>query len=228
MMTRLHRSQLPGPGILRKRSGRDFAYVTPDGSLVRDEETLHHIRSLAIPPAWGNVWICPWKNGHIQALGTDLAGRRQYRYHDEWRRRRDDERFSRMLEFASQLPALRRAVDRDLEQPSLSRSRVLALGIRLLDIGMFRAGGEEYAEEHETYGLAMLEKRHVSIRRGRASFDYRAKSGKQRGLEIADPTGGGAPCQAAAVRTHAGGSKCRSEGRGNAWQHGASLQKVLH
>lgn len=148
---------------------------------------LERIRTLAIPPAWSDVWICPWPNGHIQAVGTDAAGRRQYRYHDAWRRRRDAEKFDRMLELAATLPALRTAVSEALAGSGLERQRVLALGVRLLDIGMFRIGGEEYAEAHETYGLATLERRHVVVRKGVAVFDYAAKGGKQRLLAVTDP-----------------------------------------
>lgn len=186
-MARIRRSHLNGPAICRRRSGRGFRYCWATGEALQDPATLERIRALAIPPAWTDVWICPWPNGHIQATGTDAAGRRQYRYHDEWRRLRDIEKFSHMVAFATALPALRVVLDRDLGQPGLSRSRVLALSVRLLEIGMFRIGGEEYAEAHETYGLATIEKRHVSIRNGSAIFDYAAKGGKQRILTITDP-----------------------------------------
>jgi DNA topoisomerase I len=183
---RLRRSQLNRAGIVRARCGKGFSYLTPDGKRV-DEPTLDRIKSLVIPPAWTEVWICPFPNGHIQAVGIDSAGRRQYRYHDAWTKRRDGEKFDRMIEFASCLPELRGKVATDLRQPGLPKSRVLALGVRMLDIGMFRIGGEEYAAEHETYGLATLEKRHLRIHAGDAYFDYLAKGGKRRQIVISDP-----------------------------------------
>lgn len=168
------------------RNGRGFRYVEPSGRPVDDEMTLGRIRALVIPPAWNDVWICPHANGHIQAVGTDAAGRRQYRYHDAWRERRDAEKFARLVEFGHVLPALRSTVEADLALPGMVRERVLALGVRLLDIGMFRIGGEAYAEEHETYGLATLEKRHAQVRDGLVIFDYVAKGGKRRRIEVAD------------------------------------------
>jgi DNA topoisomerase I len=182
---RLLRSQLHRPGIVRLGCGKGFTYLGPDGTRVRRPD-LERIRALVIPPAWRDVWICPSPNGHIQAVGIDAAGRRQYRYHDKWTKRRDGEKFTRMIDFASCLPDLRSKVAADLGLDGLPKSRVLALGIRLLDVGMFRIGGEEYAAEHETYGLATLEKRHVRIRGGEAYFDYSAKGGKRRQIVIAD------------------------------------------
>lgn len=183
---RLRRSRLDEPGIRRIRRGRGFTYVGP-GSEPIDEVTRERIAQLAIPPAWTDVWICPFPNGHIQAIGTDAAGRRQYRYHDAWRRQRDAEKFARLLEFARGLPELRASVTSDLKLTGLSKDRVLAAGIRLLDVGMFRIGGEEYAESHETFGVATIEKRHLHVRGGIACFDYAAKGGKRRRIEIADP-----------------------------------------
>jgi DNA topoisomerase I len=185
--TRLRRSQLDQPGIRRVRSGRGFRYAAPDGCSV-DEDARARIQALVLPPAWEDVWICPYPNGHIQAFGTDAAGRRQYRYHDQWRARKDAEKFSRIVEFGRHLPELRASVTADLCLPGFPKDRVLALGTRLLDIGMFRIGGEEYAQEHETFGLATLEKRHVRIRAGIAEFDYLAKGGKRRQLAIAEPS----------------------------------------
>jgi DNA topoisomerase-1 len=148
---------------------------------------LARVRSLAIPPAWTDVWICPWPNGHIQAVGTDAAGRKQYRYHDAWRTRRDQEKFDHMLEFARALPAMRRTLARDLEGDELSRDRVLACATRLLDIGFFRIGTEGYAEQNDTYGLATIQKRHVRVADGTVTFDYQAKSGKRRVRAVVDP-----------------------------------------
>jgi DNA topoisomerase IB len=183
---RLRRSRLDAPGIRRVRCRRGFRYVAPAGGPV-DAATEERIRSLAIPPAWEDVWISPFPNGHIQAIGVDAAGRRQYRYHDAWRARRDAEKFVRILDFARRLPQVRAAVTADLCLSGLPRDRVLALGVRLLDVGMFRIGGEEYAEQHETFGLATIERRHVGIRDGVACFDYPAKGGIRRQIEVSDP-----------------------------------------
>jgi DNA topoisomerase IB len=183
---RLRRSDPHRAGISRVRSGKGFTYLGVDRKPV-DAETRARIKALVIPPAWTAVWISPFPNGHIQAVGIDAAGRRQYRYHDAWTKRRDGEKFTRMIDFATSLPALRAQVAADLRQGGLPKSRVLALGLRLLDVGMFRIGGEEYAAEHETYGLATLEKRHVRLHDGAAFFDYSAKGGKRRQIVISDP-----------------------------------------
>jgi DNA topoisomerase I len=137
-MPRLRRSDLNGPGIVRRKCGRGFSYRWSAGPIVKDKEVLERISSLAIPPAWKQVWICPWPHGHIQAIGIDAAGRRQYRYHDAWRTQRDKEKFERILEFGRALPTLRKAVALDLVGRGLGRRRVTAVGIRLLDIGCFR------------------------------------------------------------------------------------------
>jgi len=184
---RLRRSRLDAPAIHRRRYGAGFRFTDASGWPIADPETIERIRALVIPPAWKDVWICPWPNGHIQAVGTDAAGRRQYRYHDEWRRRRDAEKFSKMLEFGSALPGLRAATDRDLVLEGMPRERTLALAVQLLDCGLFRVGGEEYAEEHQTFGLATLERNHVRIRNGQATFDYAAKGGIERKIAIDDP-----------------------------------------
>jgi DNA topoisomerase IB len=182
---RLRRSDCSGPGIRRQVRGRGFSYANADGSPITEEDGAR-IAELVIPPAWTDVWICPWSNGHIQATGTDAAGRRQYRYHDVWRIHRDREKFERVVEFARLLPGLRRKVDRDLSGPDLDRARVLAAIVRLLDVGLFRIGGEEYAEEHETFGVASLRKEHVHIRDGAMVFDYPAKGSIQRKVEVRD------------------------------------------
>ncbi len=161
--------------------------MDPDGRRVADEGVLKRIRGLAIPPAWRDVWICPYANGHLQATGIDAAGRKQYLYHDDWRNRRDQEKFDSMLEFAAALPNMRRRVRRDLAGPELSRTRVLACAARLLDLGFFRIGSEDYAERNESYGLATMLKRHVRIEHDEVVFDYTAKSGRRRVQAIADP-----------------------------------------
>jgi DNA topoisomerase IB len=185
----LVRSEITGPGILRRRRGRGFSYLGPDGGPVTGTETLSRIKALVIPPAWEGVWICPDPNGHIQAVGTDAAGRRQYRYHDRWRELRDREKFDRMLEFGRILPKIRVVVDRHLDGPAtLSRERVLAAAIRLIDLGFFRPGGDEYAAENGSYGLATIRREHVTCsRNGEITFDYIGKSGKQHEQAVVDP-----------------------------------------
>jgi DNA topoisomerase IB len=183
------------PGIVRRRAGRGFVYIDADGGKVDDEDTLARIRALAIPPAWTDVWICPWPNGHIQAVGTDARGRKQYRYHDVWRLRRDQEKFDKMLEFAAALPTLRQRCTELVAGSSVGtpellfpRERVLACATRLLDLGFFRIGTEGYAEENQSYGLATIRKSHVKVSAdGTVTFDYIAKSGKRRIQSIADP-----------------------------------------
>jgi DNA topoisomerase IB len=170
------------------RRGRGFSYVDEDGSPITEPEVLDRIRALAIPPAWSDVWICPHPRGHIQATGIDGAGRKQYRYHDVWRERQDQLKFDRMVRFARALPALRERLDSDLALRGLVRPRVLACGVRLLDLGFFRVGGERYEAENETYGLATLRKRHLRFERGEAVFDFRAKGGKREVRTVADPT----------------------------------------
>ncbi|MGE2814447.1 DNA topoisomerase IB [Mycobacterium heidelbergense] len=184
---RLRRSELSKPGITRKRRGKGFAYFGSDGEPLDDQRTLQRIKDLVIPPAWKKVWISPHPNGHIQAVGTDAAGRRQYLYHAAWQQERAEEKFDRVLELSAQLPAWRDRVAADLAGRGLTRERVLALALRLLDRGYFRAGGEQYAEEHESYGIATLLCEHVTVRREAVEFDYPAKSGVRRTLEIEDP-----------------------------------------
>src|SRR5215510_9718081 len=158
---RLHRVDCASPGFGRTRRGRGFSYHDADGRPIRDPELRERIRALVIPPAWQDVWICPDPHGHLQAVGTDAAGRLQYLYHAEWRARRDQEKFDKVLEFARLLPEMRVETDRMLSGRTLKRDRVLAASVRLLDRGFFRIGGEEYAAEHGSFGLATLEKRHV-------------------------------------------------------------------
>jgi DNA topoisomerase I len=183
---RLRRSDLGKPGIARKRRGKGFAYFGPEGDLLSDADTLQRIKELVIPPAWKKVWISPHPNGHIQAVGTDAAGRRQYIYHPTWQQERAEEKFDRVLDLSAQLPLWRARVAKDLAGRGLTRARVLALALRLLDRGYFRAGGEQYAEEHESYGIATLLCDHVTVHRRAVEFDYPAKSGVQRTVEIED------------------------------------------
>jgi DNA topoisomerase I len=156
------------------------------GERITDEDVLERIRALAIPPGWEDVWICADPLGHIQATGMDARRRKQYRYHDRWRERRDREKFDSMVEFARGLPQLRERVERDLRKRKLSRERVLALGVRLLDRGFFRIGSEDYAEENETYGVATMRKRHVTVRADDVVFDYEAKGGQRRVQVVGD------------------------------------------
>jgi DNA topoisomerase IB len=176
-----------GPGIARRRRGRGFAYLDADGAPVADEATVDRIRALAIPPAWRDVWICSDARGHIQATGIDAAGRKQYRYHDDWRRRRDQAKFDAMVAFARALPRLRRQVARDLAGDGLDEARVLACAVRLLDVGLFRIGGEDYAAQNETYGLTTLRRSHVRVERDGLLFDFPAKHGQRRVQQVEDP-----------------------------------------
>ncbi|MGI8460226.1 MAG: DNA topoisomerase IB [Solirubrobacterales bacterium] len=186
-MARLKRADCSGPGIRRVRRGRGFSYIDElTDERVSDEPTLERIAALVIPPAWKEVWICSAANGHIQATGFDDAGRKQYLYHDRWRHHRDREKFESVLELAALLPTVRSRLKRDLKKPGLARERVLATAVRLLDLGFFRIGSEQYAEENETYGLATLRKKHVSIERGKIVFEYTAKNSQKRVQVIDD------------------------------------------
>jgi DNA topoisomerase IB len=172
-------------GIRRRRCGRGFRYFGPDGP-VTDEQVLTRIRALVIPPAWQDVWICANPRGHIQATGTNAAGRRQYLYHPLWREQRDHVKHDRAMELGAALPGVREAVSRHLEGDGLGRGRVLAAAVRLIDLGFFRPGGEEYAEENGSFGLATILKEHVTCAKGQLMFDYTAKSGKHREQAIAE------------------------------------------
>ncbi len=184
---RLRRSDCSGPGIARRRHGGGFSYLDPEGGRVADEDALERIRGLAIPPAWREVWICSDPFGHIQATGLDEAGRKQYLYHERWHLRAAQRKFESMREFAAALPKLRRAVRRDLAREGLPRERALACPVRLLDLGFFRIGGEEYAETNESYGVATVLREHVSIEGEEVVFDFPAKSGQRRVQSIRDP-----------------------------------------
>jgi DNA topoisomerase I len=198
---RLRRSDCAAPGIARRRRGRGFEYRDPAGERIDDPEALERISRLAIPPAWREVWICMDSLGHLQATGIDAAGRKQYLYHPQWRSHRDRLKFDSMIAFGEALPRLRRRLGRDLavtptratsatkaaSSAELPRERVLACSVRLLDLGFFRIGSEDYAERNESYGLTTMLKRHVSIADEEVIFDYVAKSGVRRVQAIADP-----------------------------------------
>jgi DNA topoisomerase-1 len=184
---RLRRSAVNGPGISRVRNGKGFAYRGPDGELIADEGILQRINDLVIPPAWKKVWISPHLNGHIQAVGTDVAGRRQYLYHQQWQDERAEEKFDRVFEMSKKLPQWRGRIADDLKAPGLKRDRVLGLALHLLDRGYFRAGGEQYAEDNDSYGIATLLCEHVTLRSDAVAFDYPAKSGVRRTVDVEDP-----------------------------------------
>ncbi|HEY3866645.1 MAG TPA: DNA topoisomerase IB [Solirubrobacteraceae bacterium] len=201
-MPRLRRSDCAAPGIARRRRGRGFEYRDPAGDRIDDPEALERISQLAIPPAWREAWICMDSLGHLQATGIDAAGRKQYLYHPCWRSHRDRLKFDSMIAFGESLPRLRRRLGRDLAaEPAtratptaksgsaaeLPRERTLACAVRLLDLGFFRIGSEDYAERNESYGLTTMLKRHVSIAASEVIFDYVAKSGVRRVQAIADP-----------------------------------------
>jgi DNA topoisomerase I len=185
-VARLRRVDCSGPGIRRRRRGKGFEYLDEEGRRISEPSLLERIRELAIPPAWEEVWICPYPLGHIQATGTDAAGRKQYRYHDLWRERRDREKFESMTRFARALPRLRRRVSRDLRRDGMPRDKALACAVRLLDRGFFRVGSEDYAEENDTYGIATMEKRHVTVSGDEVTFDYESKGGRRRLQSIGD------------------------------------------
>jgi DNA topoisomerase IB len=191
-MPRLRRSSCAAPGIARRRRGRGFEYLDSDREHIDDPEVLERIDALAIPPAWREVWICMDPLGHLQATGLDAARRKQYLYHEYWRTHRDRLKFDSMLQFGHALPRLRRRVARDLRfqaplsSSGLSESLVLACSVRLLDLGFFRIGSEDYAERNESYGLTTMLRQHVTIEDGEITFDFPAKSGQRRVQAIAD------------------------------------------
>jgi DNA topoisomerase-1 len=165
------------PGITRQRAGRGFTYRDVDRSTIRDPDVRARIAALAIPPAWTDVWICPWPNGHIQATGRDARGRKQYRYHAEWRSRRGSDKFERMIEFGRVLPRLRRRCDRDLRRRGLPREKVLAAVLRLLELTLIRVGNDAYARLNRSFGLTTLRDRHAKVTGSRIRFRFRSKSG---------------------------------------------------
>ena len=165
------------PGITRVRSGRGFSYRAPDGSTIADRQVRERIAALAIPPAWTEVWICPWPNGHLQATGRDARGRKQYRYHADWGSRRGAEKFDRVLEFARVLPRVRRRIDADLRKRGLPREKVLAAVVRLLELTLIRVGNDEYARLNRSFGLTTLRDRHATVQGDTIRFRFRSKSG---------------------------------------------------
>jgi DNA topoisomerase-1 len=174
------------PGIARKRHGRGFRYVDSDGRAVRDKETLARIRSLVIPPAWRQVWICPNPKGHLQATGRDGRGRKQSRYHPRWRAVRDETKYERMLLFGAALPGIRERVEHDLALPGLPRRKVLATIVRLMETTLIRVGNAEYARENHSYGLTTMRNRHVRVAGSTVSFDFKGKSGVRHTIDVND------------------------------------------
>jgi DNA topoisomerase I len=201
-MPRLKRVDCSRPGITRRRRGKGYEYLYPDGSPVTPEDRAR-ISDLVIPPAWQDVWVCLDENGHLQATGTDAAGRKQYLYHPQWRLRRDRRKFEDMLDFARCLPRITAICEEQLAADGLGRERVLACSIRLLYRGLFRIGSEGYAEQNQTYGLATILKRHVRVTGDLIAFDYVGKGEKRRMFAMPDPQT--APVVAALKRRRGGG-----------------------
>jgi DNA topoisomerase IB len=220
---RLRRSDCSGKGITRLRRGRGFTYRDARGRPVRDPDELLRIKELAIPPAWEDVWICGDPLGHLQATGIDAAGRKQYLYHQRWREMRDREKFDHMVDFAKALPALRRRVLRTLRaSDDLDEDRVLAGSVRLLDVGLFRVGSEQYADDEGGVGLATVRKQHVTVTPGEAVFDYLAKGGVRRVQAVQD-----APLVellAALKRRRSGGEALLAYREGRRWHDVRSEQ----
>jgi DNA topoisomerase-1 len=174
------------PGIRRKRWGRSFRYFDPEGKPVHDEKTLARIKSLAIPPAWREVWICPLPYGHLQATGRDAKGRKQSRYHPRWREMRDETKYERMRLFGEWLPRIRERVEHDLALPGLPREKVLATIVRLLETTFIRVGNQEYAKENHSYGLTTLRNKHVDVEGSTVHFKFKGKSGRVHQIDLED------------------------------------------
>jgi DNA topoisomerase I len=186
-MARTRRVDTNGPGITRVKRGLGFSYHEENGTTISDKATLERIRALAIPPAWKNVWICPHPRGHVQATGYDVAGRKQYRYHDDWRESRDRVKFQEMEHFARSLPELRERLDKGLRRRELDFDRVCSCAVRLLDLGLFRVGNERYEADNESYGLTTIKRQHMKISGKVATFKYPSKSGQESVHEISHP-----------------------------------------
>jgi DNA topoisomerase-1 len=174
------------PGIRRQRRGKGFTYIDPQRRTVKDEKTLERIQKLVIPPAWTDVWICPRPNGHLQATGRDARGRKQYRYHANWREVRDETKFGRMIAFGESLPKIRERIDRDMSQRGLGREKVLATVVKLLETTLIRVGNKEYVKQNNSFGLTTLRDQHVDVDGATLRFEFRGKSGKEHSVEVHD------------------------------------------
>lgn len=175
------------PGIRRKPDGKGFTYLDTNGEPIRDETILERIKSLAIPPAWEEVWICPSPNGHIQVTARDAKGRKQYRYHPSWREVRDETKYGRLVEFAKVIPKIRQRVMKDLRLAEMPREKILATIVRLLETTFIRIGNEEYARTNQSFGLTTMRNRHVDVTGNRLKFQFRGKSGKYHSITLTDP-----------------------------------------
>jgi DNA topoisomerase I len=182
----LHHVSDETPGIARVRSGKSFRYRDPQGKAVRDPETLRRIKSLVIPPAWTDVWICANANGHLQATGRDERKRKQFRYHPRWREIRDETKYARMIAFARALPGIRRRVRKDMALQGMPRNKVLATVVRLLEVSLIRVGNDEYARENDSFGLTTMRNKHVDVRGANLRFHFRGKAGKWHDVDIHD------------------------------------------
>ncbi|MFN2635629.1 MAG: DNA topoisomerase IB [Gemmatimonadaceae bacterium] len=174
------------PGIRRHRQGRGFVYTDPDGSVIRDREMLNRFRSLVIPPAWTDVWICPHEDGHLQVTARDARGRKQYRYHPGFRQHRDGTKFERMFELSDVLWKVRERVESDITLPGLARDKVMATVVWLLETTLIRIGSDEYAKANKSFGLTTLRRRHVAVRGSELRFEFRGKSGIQHAVAVTD------------------------------------------
>lgn len=176
-----------GPGLVRKRAGQGFRYVARNGKEIRNSNVLGRIKALAIPPAWQDVWICLDPDGHLQATGRDARGRKQYRYHPQWRRIRDEAKYEHLTAFAQALPRIRKRVNRDLSQRGLPQTKILATIVRLLESSLIRVGNEAYARENESFGLTTMRDRHVNVKGSTLTFQFQGKSGIRHALDLTDP-----------------------------------------
>lgn len=174
------------PGISRERRGQGFLYRSAESRIIRDRHTLKRISSLVIPPAWEEVWICPFDLGHLQATGRDERRRKQHIYHPRWREIRDQTKYDRLMDFARALPGIRKQIKRDLRREGLCREKVLATVVRLLEVSLIRVGNEEYARDNKSYGLTTMKNRHVTVRGAKIKFQFRGKSGKEHVVEVED------------------------------------------
>lgn len=185
-MARLRRSNTRRPGITRRRHGKGFSYREASGNLLQDREQLERIKELVIPPAWKDVWIAPYANGHVQAIGTDDAGRRQYLYHPAWREQKDREKFDRALDFGAKLPSARRAITQHLRSDGVTRERAFAAALRIVDAGALRIGSTQYAEANGSFGVTTLLVEHCIVEGHAVSFDFPGKSGQHWDTRLED------------------------------------------